>query len=141
MMNCLVPDKAGSASDLGLLLLRVSVGLMMAFSHGWGKIEAFFQAGEVKFADPIGIGPAASLFLAGSAEFFCSLALVIGLLTRLAAIPLAFTMLVAIFIIHADDPFSKQEFALLYLIPYLTLLVTGPGKFSVDSWIVRRFAK
>jgi putative oxidoreductase len=42
-------------------------------------------------------------------------------------------MWVAVFIIHADDPFGKQEFGLLYLIPYLTLYFTGPGKLSLDK--------
>ena len=46
-------------------------------------------------------------------EFFGSLALVFGILTRLVTIPLAFTMCVAAFIVHATDPFQKQEFALL----------------------------
>jgi putative oxidoreductase len=47
-------------------------------------------------------------------------------------------MLVAAFIIHADDPFRKQEFALLYAVPYLTLILTGGGKFSIDALIFKK---
>ena len=116
--------KTYNCSDFGLLVLRVSIGLMMAFSHGLGKVQKFFAGGEIKFADPIGLGMPASLFLAGFTEFFLSLLLVIGLATRLVTIPLAITMIVAAFIVHGDDPFKKQEFALLYLVPYITLFFT-----------------
>lgn len=124
--------------DAGLLLLRIGVGLMMALSHGLPKVKKLFGGGEIKFPDPIGVGAGASLFLAGSAEFFASLALVIGVGTRLMTVPLAFTMVVAVFIVHADDPFKKQEFGLLYLTAYVVLFLAGPGRFSVDAWLARR---
>jgi putative oxidoreductase len=60
-----------------------------------------------------------------------------GLFTRLSVIPLIITMLVAAFVAHAGDPFSSKEPALLYLIPYLALLFSGPGKFSLDFYISR----
>ena len=132
-MKKLLCPKTYECSDLGLLVLRVSIGLMMAFSHGLGKVEKFFAGGEIKFPDPIGIGSSASLFLAGFTEFFLSLLLVVGLATRIVTIPLAITMLVAAFIIHGADPFAKKEFALLYLVPYITLFFTGPGKYSLDA--------
>lgn len=132
MKKLLCPKTYGCA-DFGLLVLRVSVGLMMAFSHGLGKVQKFFAGGEIKFPDPIGIGASASLFMAGFTEFFLSLLLVVGLATRLVTIPLAFTMIVAAFIVHGADPFAKKEFALLYLFPYIALFFTGPGKYSLDS--------
>jgi len=118
--------------DWGLLVLRLGVGLTMMISHGWGKLGRLGDD-PIKFADPFGLGVAITLGLAVFAEFFCSIAIILGFMTRLATIPLAFTMLVAIFIIHADDPWQKQEFALIYLIPYLTLLLTGPGRISIDN--------
>jgi putative oxidoreductase len=120
------------AQDLGLLLLRLSAGGIMAYSHGWGKLQSLFSE-EIQFADPIGIGEEASLFLTVFAEFFCGILVAVGLFTRTALVPLIITMWVAVFIIHADDPFGKQEFGLLYLIPYLTLYFTGPGKLSLDK--------
>jgi len=48
-------------------------------------------------------------------------------------LPLIFTMFTIVFIVHANDPFSKQELGLLYLLPYITIFFTGPGKYSVDA--------
>lgn len=123
--------------DLGLLALRVSVGLLMLIGHGLGKMGKLGDD-PVQFADPLGMGVMTSLVLAVFAEVFCSAALVVGLLTRAAAVPLIVTMLVAAFIVHADDPWSRKEFAIMYLIPYVTLLLTGPGKFSLDAKLFRR---
>jgi putative oxidoreductase len=120
------------ATDLGLLLLRIAAGGFMAYSHGWGKFQKALS-GDMSFGDPIGIGEEASLILTVFAEFFCGILVVAGLFTRAALVPLIITMSVAVFIVHADDPFGKQEFGLLYLIPYLTLFLTGPGRFSADK--------
>jgi putative oxidoreductase len=134
----MTPERAALGRDIGLLVLRLGVGLLMAFSHGLGKLQKLFAGGEIKFPDPMGIGSWASLLLAGGTEFVASLCLAIGLMTRLVTIPLAFTMLIAVFVIHLDDPFGKKEFGLLYLIPYITLFFAGPGRFSVDELLKRR---
>ncbi len=120
------------ATDLGLLFLRLASGGIMAYSHGWGKLQKML-GGDMSFADPIGMGEEASLVLTVFAEFVCGILVALGLLTRAALVPLIITMLVAVFVIHADDPFSKQEFGLLYLVPYLTLFLAGPGKLSLDK--------
>lgn len=104
----------------------------MAVSHGWGKFQKLIS-GDFSFADPLGIGEEASFILTVFAELFCGILVVAGLFTRAALIPLIITMIVAVFIVHADDPFGKQEFGLLFLIPYMTLFLTGPGKYSLDK--------
>jgi putative oxidoreductase len=120
-------------SDLALLILRVSTGAMM-LTHGWPKLANYAER-SLNFRDPIGIGSAFSLQLAIFAEVICALLIIVGLATRVALIPLIITMTVAAFIVHADDPFSKQELALLYLFPFISLLFLGPGRFSVDALI------
>ena len=125
-------SKQVMATSLGLLILRVSVGLMMAFSHGLGKVQKYMNTDDVQFLDPIGLGASTSLLLAGGTELVMSLLLVVGLMTRLACVPLIFTMIVAVFIVHSGDPFSKMEFGLLYLFPYIAIFLMGPGKFSLD---------
>lgn len=117
--------------SFGLLMLRIGAGLMMALSHGWGKLTGFAER-SATFADPFGLGSTVSLSFAVFAEVFCAIAIVFGLLTRLAVIPLIITMAVAGFIIHGNDPWPKPEMALLYLTVFLTLLFAGPGKLSVD---------
>jgi putative oxidoreductase len=132
------PLSAERARDVALALLRVGAGLMMAFSHGLPKVQKLFAAGEVRFADPLGLGAGPSLLLAGGAELVCALLLAAGLLTRVMTVPLAFTMAVAAFVVHADDPFKKQEFALLYLVVFVALFFAGPGRYSFDGWLRRR---
>lgn len=118
--------------SLGLLILRVGTGAMMLFGHGWGKLAGFSDKAGV-FPDPLGIGSAASLGLATFAEFFCAIGLIFGFATRLSALPLVINMLVAAIIVHSDDPWGKKEFALLYAVPFITLLFTGGGKYSLDA--------
>ena len=98
--------------DLGLLLLRVGFGATMALQHGRGKLEKLSEI-VVSFPDPLGVGHETSAYLAVSAEVGASLLILIGFCTRLAAIPAAFTMGVALFVIHAGDPFAKRELSLL----------------------------
>lgn len=126
--------------SIGLLLLRVIVGVFM-MTHGFGKLKMLLGPGEIQFADPIGIGLELSLILAVFAEFFCSILLILGLGTRLAAFPLWFTMFVAGVIVHAADPFGVKEMAFLYGTIYTVILFTGPGKFSIDRLIEKRLLK
>lgn len=117
-----------------LLVLRVAIGAFMLV-HGYQKLQWILAGGELQFADPIGLGVPASLYLTVFAEFFCSILLILGLATRLAIIPLIILMIVAVFIVHGSDGFEKQEIGLLFLVAYLFLLVTGPGKYSIDRFI------
>jgi len=132
MAKLIAPTTYGKMADIGLLLLRLTFGGLMAINHGWPKLQKFFADDPVKFADPFGIGMSGSLGLAVFAELICGFLLVIGLFTRTAAVPLIITMLVAAFIIHGADPLAKKEMALLYLIPYIVLALTGAGQYSLD---------
>lgn len=132
----------GLATDAGLLFIRIAAGGMMAYAHGIPKWNSFAEKAE-KFSDPLGVGSANSLILVIFAELVCSVLLMAGLFSRLAALPLMITMAVAAFIIHADDPFSKQEFALLYFLLFLIVFLAGPGRFSLDAALFnkRRFSR
>lgn len=91
------------------------------------------MAGEYSFGDPLGFGVEASLVLTVLAEFLCSILLILGVATRFALIPLMATMAVAWFIVHVDDPFGTQEKAAIYLLCFIVLMITGPGKYSADK--------
>ena len=119
-----------------LLVLRICIASFMIV-HGYQKLGWITAGGEIQFGDPIGVGATASLYLTVFAEFFCSIFLLIGLGTRLATIPLIITMLVAVFIVHGADGFDKKEMGLLFLLVYVFLLVSGPGKYSIDHVISR----
>jgi len=117
-----------------LLILRIGVAFLM-LTHGIPKLQMLFSGGEIQFPGVMGLSPALSLGLAVFAEVVCSLLIFIGLGTRIASIPLIITMLVAVFIIHANDPLAGKEMGLLYLFLYIPLLVLGGGKYSLDRVI------
>jgi putative oxidoreductase len=125
------PINLPSSVDWGVLILRVGISLCM-LTHGLPKLTKLLN-GNFAFSDPIGIGEGPSLVMAVLTEVLCSLFLILGLASRAVLIPLIFTMAVALFIIHAADPFDVKEHPLLFLIPYITLYLTGPGKFSLDK--------
>lgn len=131
MNKFLKTDFKRSQADLTLLILRVGVGVLM-LTHGIPKFQMLFSGGEIQFPGVMGLSPVISLSLAVFAEVLCSVLILIGLGTRLATIPPIFTMLVAVFIIHINDPFANQEPGLLYLFLYLPLLILGSGKYSTD---------
>lgn len=123
--------------SLIILVIRLSIATLMIF-HGLPKLNTLLAGGEIQFPDPLGVGSTFSLCLTVFAEVVCSFFIAIGLGTRLASIPLLITMLVAVFVIHGADPIDVKEMGILYLLFYLLLLVTGSGKFSLDSLISKK---
>ncbi|MFZ9588653.1 MAG: DoxX family protein [Chitinophagaceae bacterium] len=119
------------AFNASMLLLRVSLGLLM-MSHGYDKLVHFNEK-KAAFYNLLGIGSTSSLILCIFAEFFCALFITIGLFTRLVAIPLIINMSIALFSVHNMDFFDTGEKATLFLAGFLTLLLCGPGRVSVDG--------
>ena len=134
MQKILRLEFIANSPDAGLLVLRLWLGGSMFWLHGWGKLSGLF-AGKTSFADPLGIGEIPSFLLAIFAEAVCSLLLVFGVFTRLAALVLAFTMGVAFFVVHGMkfSGLGNGEMAWMYLAGYVVLFVAGAGKYSVDK--------
>ncbi|HEU4555191.1 MAG TPA: DoxX family protein [Chitinophaga sp.] len=118
-----------------LFLLRLVFGALM-LTHGWPKLMNFASLSH-KFPDPLHVGHTASLGMVVFAEVFCAVFVILGLLTRLATIPLIICMSVAIFMIHTHDPIDIKEKAIAFLTVFIVLLFCGPGKVSFDSMIGR----
>lgn len=123
--------------DFALLLLRVFVGLTMAFAHGLGKMPPPEQM--ISGLESMGFpAPLFFAWCAGLAEFLGGIFLALGLLTRPAAFFMMFTMGVAAFVAHAADPFNVKEMALLYMMIALFFVLFGAGRYSVDGFIFRK---
>lgn len=128
-----------SLTHLSLFVLRISVGTMMLFGHGWRKMTSFPDL-ATRFADPLGFGTQISLGLAVFAEVFCAFLVIIGLMTRFAAIPILITMLVAFFLVHGDDPWARKELAALFAVSYLVIMIGGPGALALDNRFCKRIS-
>jgi putative oxidoreductase len=134
-LNCLlqIPSQQKCASG-ALLFLRLVVGTAFII-HGWGKMQSPF--GWMPPEAPV---PGVFQFLAAISEFGGGIALVLGLLTRVAMLGLGFTMLTATcmlaFVNH--NPFVSMggpafELPLVYFSIAVLIFHIGPGMFSLDS--------
>lgn len=132
-------------ATLAPLALRVPAGIIFA-AHGAQKLFGAFGGygleGTGQFFETIGLTPGYLMaLLAGGAEFFGGLALILGLLVRPSAAVLAFTMLIAIVTVHWDKGLfianNGYEFGLALLAISVALVFSGAGSFSVDQTLSR----
>ena len=120
----------GYSQDIAILLLRVPAGLFL-MQYGWEKFSKYNEW-SATFPDPLGVGSPVSLALAVLAELFCAGFLVLGLFSRFVLVPLIINMTVIALIVHAS------EHALTFLFIFLALFLTGPGKYSLDRFLLKR---
>ena len=147
MKNQLARTLFSSTDGYAALVLRVPVGLILA-AHGAQKLFGWFGGygleGTGQWLASIGLAPGYLMaLLAGGAEFFGGLALVLGLLTRPAALVSAFAMLVAIFAVHIGNGLfmsnNGYEYALTLFAATLALAIQGAGRLAVDRMLLKRF--
>ncbi|WP_294819787.1 DoxX family protein [uncultured Flavobacterium sp.] len=123
--------------NFAALLLRILVGGLMII-HGWPKLANYDQ--YVTEFNPIGLGNDLSLSLAIFGEFICGIFILLGFMTRLAAIPVLITMIVAFFVVHGADEFQVKELSFVYMGLALVVFFLGSGKYSADAVLFRKKA-
>jgi len=144
-MNALVKKVMATDASFGQLALRIPVGIIFV-AHGAQKLFGWFGGygleGTGQWMASIGLNPGYPMaLLAGSAEFFGGLALILGLLVRPAAAVLAFTMITAIFAVHIGNGLFMSndgyEFGLALLAASVALAISGAGRGSLDALLSR----
>jgi putative oxidoreductase len=147
-MKALINKLIISNTGFDTLPIRFAAGAVFA-AHGAQKLFGLFGGygleGTAGWMESIGLGPGLLMAtLAGSAEFFGGLLLIVGLLVRPAAIVLAITMLVAIVTVHLQNGLfmsnNGYEFGLALLAISLGLVFRGAGSFSADGLLQNKFA-
>ncbi len=132
MKKILSTGYSDGAFNIAALLLRGTFGIFIFLNHGLSKLNKFSEL-QHSFFDPFHIGHRWSLLLVLLAEIACALLLVLGLFSRLAALVLFIEMAVAVFLFHKGQPIPQYELAISYLVAFFTILLVGPGKYSVDG--------
>jgi len=120
------------AFNIATLVMRVVSGAILFFNHGIPKFNKYPELKYI-FFDPFHIGHKWSLTLVLFAELICSLLLVIGLFSRLSAFIITVNLGVAVFLFHRGQPIAQYEIAIVYLMSFFSILLLGPGKYSVDA--------
>lgn len=128
----------GKGVSFLILAVRVFFGVLF-FVHGMDKMMNFSEL-MAGFPSVLGLGSYMSLMLAIFCEFCCSLFLIAGLLQRVILIPMMVSMGVAFFDVH-DAMLPEGELALIYMVVFFILFLVGPGRFSLDYLLDRRFQK
>jgi putative oxidoreductase len=141
MSNASIERVLSTRAGFAALALRVPLGIIFV-AHGAQKLFGWFGGygleGTGQWMASIGLHPGYLMaLLAGSAEFFGGIALVLGLLVRPAAAALAFSMLVAIVTVHIGHGLfvgnNGYEYALAMFAASVSLLVSGAGRVSADA--------
>jgi putative oxidoreductase len=126
--------------NLGLLVLRLGVGVNMVLLHGLERVRHYGErAGS--FPDPLGMGHRHSLMLAVAAEFVGGILVTLGLAGRLAALLVAFSLGLTLFSGEAGLPWRQRETTVLYLAASLAILMLGCGRWALDAVVWKRFRK
>ena len=137
--NFLFPQHfRGKGVSFLLLVIRVCFGVLF-FTHGLEKMMNFSTLSET-YPSVFGFGSYMTLMVTIFCEFCCSLFLITGLLVRIMVLPMIVAMGVAFFDIH-DAMMPEGELALIYMIVFIILYITGPGRFSIDYLIDMRLKR
>ena len=128
----------GRGVSFVILFVRIFFGALF-FMHGLDKMMNFSQLSQT-FPSVLGLGSYMTLMLSIFCEFACSIFLIVGMLTRIVLIPMIASMAVAFFDIH-DGFMPEGELSLIYLIVFIVLFITGPGRYSADYLIDRKVKK
>lgn len=117
--------------NIAVLILRVTFGLLLLVNHGIDKLKHFAER-QNSFPDPIHIGHMPSLMLALFAEVFCAVFIILGLFTRIMAIPVVITFAIVVFLVNKGYS-GSAEMGVLFLAGFFSILLMGPGKYSIDG--------
>lgn len=127
----------GGRINRSLLLLRLWVGFGLFYKHGLEKILHFSMMQE-HFPNLFHLGSTTALVFSLLSDSICSLLVILGLVTRLAALLIVINLVVVFgYFHHFTVTQDHSELVFLYLGVFLTLLVSGPGKYSLDHTLLR----
>jgi putative oxidoreductase len=122
-----------SPVDAGLLYLRLAASLLVLAVHGLPKVLHYpHEAAAIE--DPFHLGKTLSISFAIFAEVICPPFMMLGIGTRLAAIPILVVTMIALLFVHRDWSLAQGQFAWMLLILFGAIAIAGPGRYRVGRW-------
>lgn len=139
MKKILNLDSPAGVKDIMQLIVRIGIPLMLIANHGYPKLMKLFSGDNIQFMNVFGMGETTSFVLVTISEFFCASLVIIGLFTRGAAVVLTIQFLILVFHIHWADALAIKELPIIYLVTFTYFLFMGPGKYSLDYLLHKKF--
>jgi putative oxidoreductase len=131
------PFPSRQVFNLTMLLFRITVALEMIIVHGFKKLGIGTTEAE-KIPNPLDLPGAFNNAFAIAANIFFPFCVMIGLCTRLAALPTLAVTLTGYFILHWNDAALIKDTPAIYSIVFLLILFLGPGRYSVDNYLSKK---
>ncbi len=128
------------AIDWALLVLRLGGAWLLLQVHGLPKLVHFSRELQV-IEDPFGLGAGLTLCLAIAAEVLCPLLIGLGVITRLACLPILVLLLVSLLVVHPQWSLGEGQFGWLLLIIFTTLAISGAGAIAAGRWFAATGAR
>jgi putative oxidoreductase len=123
-----------SATDLGLLYLRIGASLVLMIVHGLPKLR-HFTSEESAIEDPFHLGKLLTICFAIFAEVVCPLFMIAGLGTRFAALPVMVLTAIALVRVHPEWTPQQAQFAWMLLVLFGTIAIAGPGRYTLFALV------
>ncbi|AWH85679.1 DoxX family protein [Flavobacterium album] len=130
-------DLKSPVYNFGILFFRIAVAAQLIIVHGLKKIGVGVAAPEA-VPNPLGLPPALNDIIAIAANTYLPFLIVIGLCTRLAALPAVCVTLTGYFIVHANDPLAVSDVPYMYSVSLLLIIILGGGRYSLDQYISKK---
>lgn len=125
-------------TDLGILFLRLIFGGLFTW-HGIDALSHYNLYLSMS-QSTIGLPASVEFNLVVFAQFICGILIMLGILTRLAVIPIFIIMSVAFLIAHKGQPFFQKELPFAYGLFCIAIFILGSGRYSIDNLLQKRKA-
>lgn len=125
---------AANSTDIGLLFLRICASVLVLIVHGLPKI-GHYRREAAAIEDPFHLGRKVTIAFAIFAEVVCPGLVIVGIATRLCALPIMIVTAIALLRVHPEWTIDQAQFAWMLLILFGTIAIAGPGRYALATWL------
>ena len=127
-------DLGNNLNNSALFFFRIAISCELIYAHGLKKIGIGTALAEV-VPNPLGLPDVLNQAFATTANLVMPIFIILGLMTRIATLPILAVTLTGYFVLHFNDPALVKDVPLMYSLCFLLLCFVGAGKYSLDHYI------